>query len=285
MHDGTTHAQRSRNARRYAVNEGFFDQIDTEAKAYWLGFITADGCVKSGRRDGRPDTVKIALGRKDREHLAAFREAVGSEHPIRDGEHESYGRVREHSEIAITSVRLADALIDLGVTPRKSLTVRPCPAVSSDLARHYWRGLIDGDGWIRHDRKRHQHILGLGGSKAIVRAFHAFLIGGGVRTKIQPKPYKSIWVLAICGRKVVQTAGALLWKNAQIVLCRKHVRYLEIAKIKPPGRFNWLTQDELDQRKATLKTWRAVAESLGTSRESLVLVRKRIARQVAETLR
>src|SRR6202012_252825 len=34
--------------RIYALDDYFFDVIDTEAKAYWLGFITADGCVRAG---------------------------------------------------------------------------------------------------------------------------------------------------------------------------------------------------------------------------------------------
>lgn len=34
----------------YAFNEGFFDVIDNEAKAYWLGFIYADGYI--ARRSG-----------------------------------------------------------------------------------------------------------------------------------------------------------------------------------------------------------------------------------------
>lgn len=31
--------------RKYSVNEIFFEVINTEEKAYWLGFIFADGCV------------------------------------------------------------------------------------------------------------------------------------------------------------------------------------------------------------------------------------------------
>ena len=47
-------------------NPAYFDQIDTPGKAYWLGFISADGCV-TGFNPGNPRLV-IKLARKDRDH-------------------------------------------------------------------------------------------------------------------------------------------------------------------------------------------------------------------------
>lgn len=34
---------RRRGGRKYRVNVNFFENIDTEEKAYWLGFLYADG--------------------------------------------------------------------------------------------------------------------------------------------------------------------------------------------------------------------------------------------------
>ena len=31
--------------RKYNVNHDFFESINTEERAYWLGFISADGCI------------------------------------------------------------------------------------------------------------------------------------------------------------------------------------------------------------------------------------------------
>ena len=33
------------NRRKYNVNDSYFEKIDTEHKAYWLGFIYADGYI------------------------------------------------------------------------------------------------------------------------------------------------------------------------------------------------------------------------------------------------
>jgi hypothetical protein len=51
--------------RRYALDESFFNCIDTEDKAYWLGFLTADGLIGD-------DFVRIDLQLRDIDHLHKF---------------------------------------------------------------------------------------------------------------------------------------------------------------------------------------------------------------------
>ena len=45
-----------------------FEKIDSEEKAYWLGFLEADGCLHSGKGDYR-----IELGLKEREGSIKFK--------------------------------------------------------------------------------------------------------------------------------------------------------------------------------------------------------------------
>ena len=71
-------------------NPGYFDQIDSPDKAYWLGFIAADGCV-TGFNQGYP-RLQIKLARKDRGHLELLRTALKARRPVRD--HEDFPRVR-----------------------------------------------------------------------------------------------------------------------------------------------------------------------------------------------
>ena len=40
-----------------------FEKIDSEEKAYWLGFLEADGCLHSGKGDYR-----IELGLKEEDY-------------------------------------------------------------------------------------------------------------------------------------------------------------------------------------------------------------------------
>jgi hypothetical protein len=65
---------------RYSCNDAYFDAIDCEEKAYWLGFIGADGCLVAKGEQTRLLQVKLAA--KDADHLFRLRDALGSDCPI-----------------------------------------------------------------------------------------------------------------------------------------------------------------------------------------------------------
>ena len=64
---------------KYKRNSDVFEKIDTEEKAYWLGFLYADGYINEKRK-----FVDIGLKRSDRGHLEKFRQFLESDVPIRD---------------------------------------------------------------------------------------------------------------------------------------------------------------------------------------------------------
>lgn len=54
-------------------NESIFDSIDSEEKAYWLGFIFADGYISGYNSNGKNDFhFEISLKGSDKEHLDKF---------------------------------------------------------------------------------------------------------------------------------------------------------------------------------------------------------------------
>jgi DNA-binding transcriptional regulator WhiA len=126
---------RSGPPRRYSLDESYFDEIDSFEKAYWLGFIVADGSVSDR------GMLSIGLKQDDVEHLFKFARSVKSDVPIKDA---GKGCAR----INVCSRHMADALGRLGVFPRKTFTVEPWNG-SQELMPAYWRGLFDGDGCIR----------------------------------------------------------------------------------------------------------------------------------------
>lgn len=123
--------------RRYSCDHSFFDSIDTEAKAYWLGFIAADGSISS-----TSDTLVLHLSSKDDEHLENFLAMVQSDHPVKH-----YTRKEQiMSHLQIQSPNMVQALSEYGVVPRKTLTLTWPKQLDPDLRRHYLRGYFDGDG-------------------------------------------------------------------------------------------------------------------------------------------
>lgn len=144
--------QRDPSARNrlYNVNAHVFDTIDTEEKAYWYGFLWADGYIS------REKTLVVGLQLRDKDHLEKIKSFTESEAPLIDrinkiGEKE-YGR----AEFMVTDKHLGKRLLELGL---KSHRLHDDPAiifssVPKHLIRHWIRGYIDGDGSIFMSRGR-----------------------------------------------------------------------------------------------------------------------------------
>lgn len=126
-------------------NECIFDNIDTEEKAYWLGFIYADGCIS--------DNGSLEIGLIDKEHLEKFKVFLESKNPIRTKHYKQYTSY----SISNKSKHLKEVLISYGCTPRKSLTLK-FPNIdifqTPSLVIPFIRGIFDGDGSVGIDKRR-----------------------------------------------------------------------------------------------------------------------------------
>lgn len=120
----------------------FFNVIDTPEKAYWLGFMYADGNVSS---DGKK--VNLKLHSRDHDHIVKFITAVGWGGEVRQRlAVTNYGKYT-FSYITIASSELNAGLVKSGCVPNRTTWARP-PKLTGKLAVHFIRGLIDGDGTI-----------------------------------------------------------------------------------------------------------------------------------------
>jgi hypothetical protein len=204
----------------YRLDETFFDVIDSEAKAYWLGFITADGCVQSGpagTNGWQRHQVSVKLKASDAGHLEKLKSDLTAENPVRPVPQSGMPA----AEIAITSRHLVESLIRLGVTPRKSLTVEPWDG-PGDLMRHYWRGLFDGDGTIvRHPQDRDKWHIRFLGSEACVDGFRTWA-GTVCGTTAGKYPKGNIWSFTAGGLASPQALARGLYDGATVYLDRKH---------------------------------------------------------------
>lgn len=123
-------------------DENIFDNIDSEDKAYWLGFIFADGYISSSPlRDGvkKYYNFEISLGIKDLNHLEKFKTFMRYDKNLIIDDH--------RCRFVIANKHLWNTLNAYGCTPNKSLILK-FPNLSNDLIRHFIRGFFDGDGCI-----------------------------------------------------------------------------------------------------------------------------------------
>jgi DNA modification methylase len=118
--------------RKYFFQENYFETIDTQMKAYWLGFIWADGYLNT-------NALEVELHIKDIEQLQRFRDDIGSTHKIYERE-----RPTTHScRIVLGSQKLVSDLISLGYNHKEVPINLPV-----EYEKDFIRGLFDGDGSV-----------------------------------------------------------------------------------------------------------------------------------------
>jgi hypothetical protein len=127
-------------AKTYHWDESYFELIDTEQKAYWLGFIAADGCVD--RKE-----LRLHLSERDVEHMKEFKSAILSTHPI-------HYTANKSVTFIIGNKKIVKDLNSVGIAHRKTFTLE-YPSISKRLNRHFIRGVFDGDGCITNVKNRH----------------------------------------------------------------------------------------------------------------------------------
>ena len=139
---------------RLSYNVHVFDTIDSEEKAYWLGFLYADGSVLYNAFRNCY-YIKIELKSTDVKHLKKFKDFLQDtrEDVIRISTHTVNGKEFEACSYRICNKHMAITLINLGCTIRKSLTLTfPDSSVfkKPNLVFDFIRGYVDGDGSLTH---------------------------------------------------------------------------------------------------------------------------------------
>jgi lambda repressor-like predicted transcriptional regulator len=196
----------------------FFDEIDTPEKAYWLGFISADGCIVATPRHPEGSHLAVQLGIRDYEHLVKLKTALGAYTTVRKGIQRGDWGTRGSATLTVTPRRLIDSLLALGVTPRKSATLEPWNG-PVDLMPHYWRGMIDGDGSLAF-KGDGVYTVFLCGSEATVAAFKEWAAGiCGTAAKLYT--HSNCWYVSISGRYQVPKLVRAMYENAAVSLDRK----------------------------------------------------------------
>lgn len=124
-----------------------FDVIDTEEKAYWLGFIFADGYV-SNKND-----FELSLSIVDIKHLQKFNKFINHTKEIKNDNY--------RCRLFLKDSHFVNRLKELGCISKKSLILQfPNLNIfkSKDLIKHFIRGYWDGDGCLSYCDIGHQRI-------------------------------------------------------------------------------------------------------------------------------
>ena len=218
LKNGVTKRPSYLNKRTTTVNDACFSEI-TEESAYWAGFLMADGTVFI---KGESHKVVLGLSSADIGHLNKFRDFIGSSRKIieysfinRDGNKQSV------CSIAISSHQIVEDLGRFGVIPHK--TSRECVSESLKYNRHFWRGMMDGDGHMSLSTKKPFALLQLCGSEIIMSQFCEFVKTISPKSYMKPHKAKHANIYKCCttGHKRVASTIKALYSDCSIYLDRK----------------------------------------------------------------
>lgn len=213
----------SESQRRYSVNHSAFSEI-TESSAYWAGFIMADGTVSYRSADSVE--VRIRLKRDDLLHLHKFRKFVSPQSKVSLYRYDN----TPSCNIGVRSEQIARDLHGFGITPNKWSNAKASPLIIDN--RHFWRGVIDGDGsigtYLNKNTNQFMPSIRLVGSQDLLEQFKEFIRESGIPTRANVKPHRSIFMYAVCGKYSIPIME-LLYKEASVYLDRKMSLAREIA--------------------------------------------------------
>lgn len=213
------------------ANERFFENIDSEEKAYFLGLLISDGNVFKDNT-GRQASISITLNSNDEYILQEFKEILNINTSIsKDG--------RGCSQIAVRSNLMANDLKQYGVVPRKSY-ITYLPKINDIYMSHLIRGILDGDGSIlakpspkKDGHNRYLHSISFCGSHQLMEDIAKYLYNNlQLKQSIQVYDYqdKNLSDIHIQNYEDMEKVGNWLYKDATIYLVRKNNTYNSFKK-------------------------------------------------------
>jgi len=189
--------------------EDYFEIIDTEEKAYFLGFIYSDGNINFIKNSAR---LSIEISEKDGYILEKFKINCKINH----------NPINKSNYMCIFSKKICKDLIDKGVIPNKSLILKfpEENIIPQELIRHFIRGYFDGDGGfhISENKNSLSIVSYIVGTKEFLEKINSYL---PFNTHMRQVTEKNTYEIRFTRKQDVLTFGEFIYKDTELYLTRK----------------------------------------------------------------
>jgi hypothetical protein len=237
----------------YKFNQNYFDNIDTENKAYWLGFLWCDGYIAKRERVDKYGirieyNIKLSLQENDKEHLIKFVSDIEGNYPVHryampKNNVFSNGKELFESRVFITNLHMGKTLQEkYGIIPNRSDCSKILNFLPEELYKHFIRGILDGDGTIsfyvntdKQGGKTNKANLSFTTYESILEFIERYFYKIGLTETEYYKKYKRhkeegkdgyCRTLSYSGIPQVTKLVNYLYEDANIYLDRKFEKYL-----------------------------------------------------------
>lgn len=172
-------------SKRHTANFHYFDKIDSPSKAYWLGFIWADGYItKRERKKPNGNTrieynLKLSLIQSDATHVEKFLKDIESNYPVNFYETIGFNKKAMEARAFITNVYMCGFLYEeLGIQPRRTDASKVIKHIPKELHKYFILGLFDADGSFsayHNDNYGDKLNVTFGGSESVLSFIESHL--------------------------------------------------------------------------------------------------------------
>lgn len=208
--------------RKLKFNEKYFDIIDTEQKAYWLGFLFADGSQNG-------QAFQMALKIDDKHHLEKFKIALEAEQIVKEVKNENHKK-KIAALLQISSQYFCKSLEKIGCVKNKTLIVK-YPIIPDHLHKHFIRGVFDGDGTVGFYDRKHNYLGWsiYSASKDFCYEIYKIIKLKNIKVNFRKRIYKDGrypgYNVAIGSQKAIKDIYHYLYDDATVFLERKKEKF------------------------------------------------------------
>lgn len=219
--------------RKFNIDENYFDVIDTEEKAYFLGFLYADG-----HNNIKKHTVNLRI--MDEEIIRKLNNLISNDNIIwqyKVGKNICY-------TLSICSKHMSEILSKYGCGKNKTFNCFfPENIISDNLLNHFMRGYFDGDGSIynyiiKRNNNKISHAVGFSviGAYNLINKYLDILVNNcnisKAKLQYKNKNDKRVCSFLYSGRNQIITIYKYLYKDANIFMQRKYEKFQYIINKK-----------------------------------------------------
>lgn len=213
--------------RKYEINEDFFDEINTQEKAYFLGILFADGYNNYDKSN-----IRLSLQEGDIQILNDLKALLykNNDKPLGRSKKEN---CNDLLYLDLTNKHISNKLKELGMIQNKTFLIT-FPEIPHNLYNHFIRGYMDGDGCINYFLLKGKHFkcqLRMLGTLEFLQKVQS-IINENSNTTGSIRKRGNIYELAYSSRNQVIKACSYIYSDSVIFLERKFNKYLEIKNYK-----------------------------------------------------
>jgi hypothetical protein len=208
LHKGNT-----KKLKIHTLDVDYFKKIDTQNKAYVLGFIYADGC---NTRYG----LDIGIKEDDLDVMEFIKNELKASNKLR--------YIKPHKktwsakwQLGIKSIDLSKDLTNVGCPPAKSLILKFPSFINDDLMPHFIRGYFDGDGHINFSKGSYRMGFTSGSISFITDLQNFIYAKTGVNIQYYTNKYNNCKSLQTSNQKSIRKVLTYLYNNSSFSMKRK----------------------------------------------------------------